>query len=113
MKAIGSKLLCCFVILMLSCTLFACGSDVELRPELQAHLDEYEHLIDTYQAKFAGVRGNPPAFADVADAYSAEVKAWATKLDTVAPTMSDEEGRAVKARIDSLNKRAVRMLSGN
>jgi len=112
MKAIGSKLLSCSVIVILSCTLFACGNDAELRPELQAQLDEYENLIETYQPKFAEARGNPPAFADISDAYSEDVKAWMTKWETVAPTLSDEEGGAVRARIDSLNRRAVRMLKG-
>jgi hypothetical protein len=101
MKALG------LVIVILSCALLACGNDVELRPELQAQLDEYENLIEEYQTKFVGARGNPPAFKDVADAYSRDVKSWMAKWDTLAPTLSQEESKAVKARIDALNKRVA------
>ena len=100
------------VILTVACTLLACGGEVQLRPELQAQLDDYENLIQTYQTKFDGVQSDPPAFKRVADDYSREIKAWMSQWETVAPNLSDEEGKAVKARIDSLNQRAVRMLQG-
>jgi hypothetical protein len=95
----------------LAWTLVSCSGQVELRPELQAHLDEYEGLIETYEVKLAEVRSDPPKFAKVASSYSREVKTWMGQWDTEAPNMSDEEGRAVKAQIDRLNKRAARMLT--
>jgi hypothetical protein len=113
MRGIASGIGSLSVILVLGCTLFACGTNVELTPEVQAHLAEYENLIDTYQARFAEARGNPAKFADVADAYSEEAKQWMSRWSTVAPNPSDEEGKAIKASIDKLNKRAVHMLKGS
>ena len=95
MRAIGSKVLCASVILILTVTLSACGSEVELAPELQAQLDEYENLIDTFEPKFRAVRGDTAKFSDVADSYSQRVQAWMSEWSTVAPNLSDEEGLTV------------------
>jgi len=112
MKAIGSRLPFLSIILILTGTLFACGGTVELTPELQAQLDEYENLIETFEPQFADARGDTAKFADVADSYSQRVQAWMTKWSSVAPTLSDEEGKAVRASVDRLNRRAKRMLQG-
>lgn len=99
--------------LILASLLVGCGGGVELRPEIQSHLDEYEQLIESYQPRFAGARGNQSAYAQVADAYSLEARAWMERWSTIAPNPSEEEGEAIKAQIDRLNQRAVRMLQGS
>lgn len=92
----------------------ACGGGgTELSPELTAQLDEYENLIDEFEPKFAAAKDSPSEFAKVADSYSQKTLAWMGKWETVAPNPSDEEGKAIKARIDKLNKRAERMLRGS
>jgi len=101
------------IVLLLILPLLGCGGEVELRPEIQSHLDEYEQLIDSYQPKFAGARGNQATYAQVADAYSREARAWMERWSTIAPNPSDEEGKAITAQIDRLNQRAVRMLQGS
>ena len=92
--------------------LVSCGQQVELEPELQAHVDEYEALIRTYEAKFAEARSDPAKLAEVADSYSREVKAWIGRWANDTPDFSDEEGRVIKAHIDRLNERAEKMLRG-
>ena len=111
MKTARARSVSSFTVLILACSLLACGA-TELRPELQAHVDKYERLIETYEVKFAAVRGDHPQFAKVSDSYAEELQVWLKEFDTVAPTMSDTESLAVKARIDKLNRRAERMLMG-
>jgi len=90
----------------------ACGGGAELSPEINAHLGEYEQLIEEFEPKFDRVRSDPPEFAKVAESYKRETQAWMNELSTVAPDLSDEEGRAIKATIEKLNRRAVKMLTG-
>ncbi len=111
MKDVPRRLLAVLALFALVPLLPSCDWQVELRPELRSHLAEYEALIEEYEARFAAVGSDRPKFAKVSEAYSKEVKAWLSEWDTVAPNMSDEEGRAVKAQVDRLNKRATRMLT--
>lgn len=101
-----------FAILLAACALLGCAGEVELRPELKAHLDEYESLIDAFEPKFANARADQAEFAKVAKAYSKEAKDWMSRWSSVAPEMSDAEGKAVKANINRLNRRAEKMLRG-
>ena len=90
----------------------ACGGEsADLGPEITAHLEEYESLIKEFEPRFAAVRNDPPAFAKVADDYKQKTQAWMSRWEKVAPNPSDEEGRAIKARINRLNQRAVSMLT--
>jgi len=91
----------------------ACGGGgAELNPEIKAHLGAYENLIEKFEPRFDTVRNNPPEFAKVANSYKQETQAWMNEWKTVAPNLSDEQGRAIKAAIDKLNRRAERMLTG-
>jgi hypothetical protein len=99
-------------VVVIACTLLACSEPVELRPEIEAHLEKYESLIDTYEPKFAAARRSQAELRKVSDTYSKEAKAWMSEWRQVAPKLSDEEGKAIKARINKLNQRAVRMLQG-
>jgi hypothetical protein len=99
-------------ILVLGSVLVGCGGKVELAPEIEAHLQEYENLIASYEEKFANAAGDPTDFARVSASYTEKAKAWMSKWKTVAPDLSEKEGKALKARIDKLNERALRMLGG-
>ncbi len=104
------KAFICLGAVVLAC---ACGgADASLDPEIASHLDQYEHLIAEFEPRFAAVRNNPPEFAKVANSYAEVTQAWMSRWETVAPNPSEEEGRAIKARIDKLNRRAEKMLTG-
>lgn len=98
--------------LALALLLSACGGgEAELRPELEAHLAEYESLIDEYTDRFEDAAGNMSEFMGVAEDYSTDVLSWMSEWERVAPNMTEEEGRAVQKRIEALNQRAERMMT--
>ena len=99
---------------LVACTMLvcACSSSAELSPEMAAHLGEYEQLIEDYESKFDKVRNDPPAFAKVAESYRQQAQAWIDEWVTVAPDLSDDEGKAIQAAIAKLNRRATKMLTG-
>ncbi len=105
----------CKVTVLVAVALCICacgGGSVELSPEIAAHLGAYEDLIEEFEPKFATVRNDPPKFAKVAASYSREAQAWIKEWQTVAPNLSEEEARTVKAIVDKLNRRAKSMLTG-
>lgn len=63
--------------------------------------------------KFGEVRFGQDGYAQVSNAYTREVQSWMGEWQTIAPNLSDAEGKAVKKRIDELNERAQRMLMGS
>ena len=68
--------------------------------------------IEDYESKFDKVRNDPPAFAKVAESYRQQAQAWIDEWVTVAPDLSDDEGKAIQAAIAKLNRRATKMLTG-
>jgi hypothetical protein len=98
-------------VLILSCAFIACGG-VELKPEQQALVDKYERLIDTYETKFAAVREDQTRFAEVTDAYTEELEVWLIEFEKVIPTLTEEEALAMKASVDKLSRRSVKMTIG-
>ncbi len=101
-------------IVLVACTLLvcACSGSAELSPEMAAHLGKYEQLIEEYESQFDKVRSDPPAFAKVAESYRQQAQAWIEKWATVAPDLSDDEGKAIQAALNKLNRRATKMLTG-
>ena len=101
-------------IVLATCALFvgACAGSVELSPEAAAHLGEYEKLIEEFEPKFHQVRNDPPAFAKVAESYRQQAQVWIEEWATVAPDLSDDEGKAIQAALNKLNQRATKMLTG-
>jgi len=99
--------------MVVGCTLLlcSCGGSVELRPEIATHLDGYEQLIEEFESKFDAVRNDPPAFAKVAESYRQKTETWMNELTDIAPDISDDEGKAIGAAVDKLNKRAIKMLT--
>jgi len=90
----------------------ACGGSAELGPEIAAHLDEYQQLIDEFEPKFDQVRNDPPKFAEVAESYRQRAQAWVEEWATVAPDLSDADGKAIQTAVAKLNRRAEKMLTG-
>ncbi len=104
------KALICLGAAVLAC---ACGGGgASLDPEIASHLDQYENLIAEFEPRFAAVRNNQPEFAKVANSYAEATQAWMSRWETVAPNPTEEEGRAITTRIDKLNRRAEKMLTG-
>ena len=111
MKTTRSRPAFFLAVLILSCAFIACGG-VELKPEQQALVDKYERLIDTYEPKFAAVREDQTRFAEVTDAYTEELEVWLIEFEKVIPTLTEEEALAMKANVDKLSRRSVKMTIG-
>ena len=68
-------------------------------------------MIEEFESKFDAVRNDPPAFAKVAESYRQKTETWMNELTDIAPDISDDEGKAISAAVDKLNKRATKMLT--
>ena len=111
MKTTCPRSLPFIAVLILGCALFACGG-VDLKPEQQALVDKYERLIDTYEPKFAAVREDQTRTAELANAYTKELELWLVEFKQVIPTLTEDEALAIKASVDKLSQRSVKMTIG-
>lgn len=101
------------VLVCLALLTCACGSgSADLSPDVAAHLDAYERLIEQFEPKFDTVRNDPPQFATVSASYTRQTKAWIDDWSNIAPDLSEDEGRAVESIVKKLNRRAEKMLTG-
>jgi hypothetical protein len=89
----------------------ACQGTIE-DPEIAALVDEYESLVEEHEGRIAGSRGNPARFAVEVNAFSSEAAEWAERFQARADGMSEADARQVKRRIDDLNRRVQRMITG-
>ena len=106
-----NRMVACLIALIL--VLGACAGETELSPEIAAHLNAYEELIEKFEPEFDRVRNDPPRFAQVAETWRTQSEDWINQWGKVAPDLSEKEGKAIQASLNKLNRRAMKMLTGS